>query len=248
MSNIDHTSIPLEPECYYHLFNRGNYKQNIFYKVKNYNYFLKKYAEYMEGYLETYAYCLLPNHFHLLVKVKGLTTILEQAILDMPLINEKTWQQWNFKVANFEFPSRQKMKLTTILEMDLPVEMPMKIATWAVSEKARRWLMAYAKAINKQEDFSGSLFQKKFRRILITDMDYLRYLVWYVHNNPVHHNIFHDLQNYPHSSYQTFLAGYPTKLLREKVLKWYGGLNEFVEYHKRMTLGYDGNDIKFWTE
>lgn len=248
MSKTDNTTIPLEPGFYYHLFNRGNNKQRTFYKEKNYGYFLQKYAGYMEGYLDTFAYCLLPNHFHLLVRVKDLTTILAQAVVDFTLINEKTWQQWDLKVAGFEFPSKQKVALKAILKMDLPIEMPMRIGTWAVSEKARRWLMGYAKAINKQEDLTGSLFQKKFRRIQVTDMDYLKYLVWYVHNNPVHHNIFHSLQDYAHSSYKSFLSKQVTRLKRQEVLQWYGGLKAFIKFHKKMTLGYGDNDIKFWTE
>ena len=164
MSKTDDTTIPLEPGFYYHLFNRGNNKQNIFYKQKNYGYFLQKYADYMESYLDTLAYCLLPNHFHLLVKVKDLKTILKQAIEDFPLINEKTWQQWDIKVKGFEFPSKQKIELKAILKMDLPIEMRMKIGTWAVKEKIRRCLMGYAKGINKQEDLTGSLFQNKFNR------------------------------------------------------------------------------------
>jgi len=37
---------------------------------RNYRYFLKLYAEKIEPIAETYAYCLLPNHFHLLVRIK----------------------------------------------------------------------------------------------------------------------------------------------------------------------------------
>jgi len=61
---------PLHENCFYHIYNRGNNGDNIFYKHENYNYFLRKYDQYLSDYLETYAYSLLPNHFHLLVRVK----------------------------------------------------------------------------------------------------------------------------------------------------------------------------------
>lgn len=64
--------IPLHSNCYYHIFNQGNNKENIFYKQENYHYFLKKYDAYMSNYLETYAYCLLPDHFHILARVKNI--------------------------------------------------------------------------------------------------------------------------------------------------------------------------------
>jgi putative transposase len=55
---------------FYHIYNRGNNVDNLFYNPENYWYFLRKYDEYLSDYLETYAFCLLPNHFHLLVRVK----------------------------------------------------------------------------------------------------------------------------------------------------------------------------------
>jgi len=62
--------IPLEADQYYHIYNRGNNKDCIFFTKANYDYFLIKYDEYLSDFVETYAYCLLPNHFHLLVRVK----------------------------------------------------------------------------------------------------------------------------------------------------------------------------------
>jgi putative transposase len=55
----------------YHIFNQGNRGINIFYQERNYFHFLKKYDEYLSDFIETYAYCLLPNHFHLLMKIKS---------------------------------------------------------------------------------------------------------------------------------------------------------------------------------
>ena len=62
--------LPLYENGYYHIYNRGNNGENIFCKHENYLYFLKQYNHYLGDYLDTFAYCLLPNHFHLLVRVK----------------------------------------------------------------------------------------------------------------------------------------------------------------------------------
>jgi REP element-mobilizing transposase RayT len=65
------TSPPgLQPGAYYHIFNRGTNRENLFREERNYPYFLKLYAQYVEPIAETYAYCLLKNHFHLLVQIK----------------------------------------------------------------------------------------------------------------------------------------------------------------------------------
>jgi REP element-mobilizing transposase RayT len=62
--------IPLHPGQYYHIYNRGNNRENVFREERNYPYFLKLYAKYIEPIAETYAYCLLRNHFHFLVRIK----------------------------------------------------------------------------------------------------------------------------------------------------------------------------------
>ena len=58
------------PDYFYHVYNRTNNKDKLFTQPKNYVYFLKKYDQYLSPILVTYCYCLLGNHFHLLVKVK----------------------------------------------------------------------------------------------------------------------------------------------------------------------------------
>ena len=61
----------LHPDTYYHIYNRGINGENVFLEEKNYHYFLQKYAQYVSPFFDTYAYCLLRNHFHLLVKAKS---------------------------------------------------------------------------------------------------------------------------------------------------------------------------------
>ncbi|HOT88389.1 MAG TPA: transposase [Bacteroidales bacterium] len=62
--------IRLEPGKFYHVYNRGNNRENLFYNNGNYEYFLRKYDNYLTDYIDTFAFCLLPNHFHLLVRIK----------------------------------------------------------------------------------------------------------------------------------------------------------------------------------
>lgn len=64
------TTTPLEPGCFYHVYNRGNNREPIFREVSNYAYFLKLWKKHITPVVETYAYCLLGNHFHALIKVK----------------------------------------------------------------------------------------------------------------------------------------------------------------------------------
>ncbi len=62
--------IPLISGEYYHIYNRGNNGANLFIEERNYEYFFKLYTRYIYPIANTYAYCLMKNHFHLLVRMK----------------------------------------------------------------------------------------------------------------------------------------------------------------------------------
>lgn len=115
---------PFEFENYYHIYNRGNNRENIFYEPKNYTYFLENWKKYLAEYLDVYSFCLLPNHFHFLSKVKH-----EKQIL---LLNDR------------------------IIDINMFLE-----------EQCRRFFITYSQAINKAQNRTGSLFQKRFKRIKV---------------------------------------------------------------------------------
>ncbi len=72
----DKYHVPLEAGGIYHVFNRANNDQDLlFVKKENYYFFLERYAKYLRPFVDTYAYCLIPNHFHLLIEVKQETEI-----------------------------------------------------------------------------------------------------------------------------------------------------------------------------
>ena len=52
---------PLLYDTCYHIYNRGNNRENIFVQERNYEHFLNLYAKHIEPVAETFAYCLLRN-------------------------------------------------------------------------------------------------------------------------------------------------------------------------------------------
>jgi REP element-mobilizing transposase RayT len=164
---------PLEKDRYFHIYNKGNNHGLLFFKEPNYDYFLKRYSDYLHDHVSTYAYCLLPNHFHLLIRTK----------------------------------------------------------TQDASKYFRMMFQSYALSINKQENRSGSLFTKYFRRILIEDDEYLKFLVFYIHFNPEKHQIYSNYKEYRHSSYQSFFSKSISKFNRDEVYDWFGGIEGFKDFH-----------------
>lgn len=58
----------------YHVFNRGNNRQPIFFRAENYDYFLKNINRYLTPVCDILAWCLMPNHFHLLIHANQQST------------------------------------------------------------------------------------------------------------------------------------------------------------------------------
>lgn len=54
----------------YHIYNGANGDENLFREAKNYPFFLKKYYHHIHTVVETFAFCLLSNHFHAMVRIR----------------------------------------------------------------------------------------------------------------------------------------------------------------------------------
>ncbi|CAN5439613.1 hypothetical protein BH20BAC1_BH20BAC1_09320 [soil metagenome] len=65
----------MNPDCFYHIYNHANGRENLFVENRNYPFFMDKVSLYVLPFLYLHAYCLLPNHFHLLVNIKELDEI-----------------------------------------------------------------------------------------------------------------------------------------------------------------------------
>lgn len=60
------------PSAYYHIYNRGAHQQTLFNDKENYRFVIRKLAQYCQQLDHTViAYCLMPNHYHLLIRQDG---------------------------------------------------------------------------------------------------------------------------------------------------------------------------------
>lgn len=60
---------PFLLDQYYHFYNRGNNRQGAFFERDNYLYFLRGIKKYLREYMDILVYCLMPTHYHILVRV-----------------------------------------------------------------------------------------------------------------------------------------------------------------------------------
>lgn len=239
MPSLDDITIPLEPSCGYHIFNRGNEGRPIFFQEKNYKYFLDKYQAYMNGYWITHAYCLLPNHFHLAIRVRHQNEIIRAGRNHFSQVSKGFLKEhWpknkihDFPPSLYEKLSRRDYLRTHLSESEVS-DFLQHLAIWSVSERFRRFLLGYAKAINVQEKRHGSLFQKLFRRKRIPN-GFSRSLVAYIHRNPIHHAFCDDLESYAWSSYLPLLNNVIPWLGSKEVMTQFDGKAGFINYHQNL--------------
>lgn len=68
----------LEFDKIYHIYNRAVGSEQIFITNTDYYYFQKKFERYLNPFIELYAYCFIPNHFHFLLRIKDKSKIIEE--------------------------------------------------------------------------------------------------------------------------------------------------------------------------
>ncbi len=78
---------------FYHVYNRGNNKQAIFFKNDNYLYFIKKIREQLVPAADIICYCLMPNYFHLIIRAT------ESGIKTRPSFGGKPMQEFAYRVG-----------------------------------------------------------------------------------------------------------------------------------------------------
>jgi REP element-mobilizing transposase RayT len=212
---------PLLYDTYYHIYNRGNNRENIFIQERNYTHFMNLYAKYIEPISETFAYCLLRNHFHVLVRIKSEEEIIEY---------RKTLK---VSSANQRHAGRERLVNQDATRAGKP------LGSDYASKKFSDFFNAYAKAINNAYERTGSLFQHPFGRVPVTTDRQFWNVIAYIHQNPQKHKFVTDFRDWKYSSYGVLLSDKPTKLQRDIVFDWFGGKDGYLKLHEEWVTDAD---------
>lgn len=200
----------------FHVYNRTNNKEPLFTSDNNRSYFLKQYAKYLQPFVDTFCWCLLPNHFHFLVRIKSAAAIINHL---------KSVEVKNIKPIEKKFIEGQA-SLRELMELE-----------W------KCFFTAYSMAFNKEQNRSGNLFNRPFKRVEVDKDSHFTQAVIYIHANSVTHKLSTSFTAYQWSSWHSIISNKPTLLYRQELLDWFGGLQRLIQVHKEQTQFYYNSDI-----
>ncbi len=195
----------------YHIYNRTNNKEALFLSDENRLFFLKRYKELLSPFTDTYCWCLLSNHFHLLVKIKSDISI--KAILKNKAIAELSITEKKF-IEN----------KATCSEL--------------IGHVFKRFFQSYALAFNKMHNRQGNLFYKPFKRIRIEKDSQFTMAMIYIHANAFKHGLVKNFTDHIWSSWHTIISDKPTSLAKNEVIEWFGSLELCIKAHNELAMYY----------
>lgn len=182
-----------EPGKIYHVFNQGNNKQSIFFEKENYDFFLSKMKKHVLPYSDIICYCLMPNHFH-----------------------------WLIRPNRFAIQPSKSINPTKLISINDNIENKLRFQN-KLNQQIGVLLSSYTKAINKRFSRSGSLFRGKTKAknglpegvVTVEDKDdyllfnpgnpYAQICFEYIHNNPVKAGLVNKPSDWIYSSARDYL-------------------------------------------
>lgn len=188
--------VPIAPNEYYHILNRGNNKQPIFLDTRDWSRFL-----FLIIYMQSpIIFQNLSRHISYYIK-NGNFNITDSDI-------EEIKRTRNVELINFALmPNHFHL---TVYELK----------SGGIANYMQRILCAYTKYFNTKHEMSGHLFQGPYKAVHIENNEQLLYLSSYIHKNP--QEIFEwksNIHTYPWSSYQDYIGKNRWgKLLQQNIL------------------------------
>ena len=198
---------PFLPDSFYHMVCKSIDGILLFNEANDFKIYRERFFEFTHSFIETWSYSLLGNHSHHVVKTK--TT---EQIVDI-----------------FTFKQPDKVTLATCAFLKNPIDE--RLFGAMIERQMNSFLVSYANYYNNKYMRKGGLFQKPFKRLLISDDFHLEQAIIYTHANAQKHGLIKDYRTHKQSSYRGILSGDNVFLAAGAVLKFFGSRDEFEIKH-----------------
>jgi len=193
----------------YHIFNQGNNRQKIFFKRENYLYFLGKIKEYILPYADILAWCLMPNHFHLMVYIKEVEVVTGSV------------SEGSEGFAQSETLAG-KAKTRTL---NHSIGIMLRSYTNAINKQEKRSGSLFrkqtkAECVNCLEELSPSFINTRSGYLLSTPYrEYPQVCFDYIHNNPVKAGLVNNQTDWEFSSAKDYTGLRNGTMIKKEITK-----------------------------
>ncbi|MDZ7741871.1 MAG: hypothetical protein U5Q03_09015 [Bacteroidota bacterium] len=200
----------------YHIFNQGNNRQRVFFQRENYLFFLKKTKLHILPFADIFAWCLMPNHFHLMVFVNHIEVFRNEVTHEIIAGSTEIDRVTGSHPVNGQGFKKQ-----------------------SINQAIAIMLRSYTRAINKQQGFSGSLFREGTKaecvtktegitpsfihtgsgtkiNVAVPEKQYPQLCFNYIHQNPVEAGLVMKATDWEFSSARDFAGLRDGKLINKK--------------------------------
>ena len=220
----------LKPGRFFHLRQRATKEaQQLFSQPGDEKLFLQKLHERSRDVFTVYGFALLPDHYHLLLKIYPVDLLFE------------SWEDKGkppgrniLRKLPIVPPSRDQVDFDFLRALPEYIQ-EMATAAWT-SQQIGAMLSSYAHRITDREMMDGGIFERPFLRREIPEDQVEKVLIW-LHRNARHHRVESDYTTYKWTSYQSYLSEKATVLPRMEILNRFGGREGFVRAHERLPEG-----------
>ncbi len=180
-----------ESDGIYHIYNQGNNRKVIFYNRENYLFFLRKIRTHILPFADILAWCLMPNHFHFMVEVKSV-------VIDGVTLTGGA--------SRAMIASRGATLSRTPISPSIPSSTPNDIS---LNQSIGIMLASYTRAINLQENTTGSLFRQKTKAICLNEIKGIS-SNWYTSFGVTFLNVYISEYQYPQACFN-YIHANPVK-------------------------------------
>lgn len=199
---------PFFYQSHYHIVFKSIDGLLLFNKSSDYNLFLQRFLNFLQPFIDIWAFILLQNHVHLIIHVKTEKNIKEYlGKLPVPL-------------------------QTKVMQKLMVSDKHAALIDELIERQFNSFMVSYVNSTNNQTGKQGGFFQKPFKRILIADESHLQQAIIYVHANAQKHGLAKDFRSFQHCSYYSIISGNSAFVDTSAVLTFFKGKEAFIEQHR----------------